>query len=195
MNKLIFPLSGRAGQFVSTFWRFCLVTAGLALLPACQTAGGGGVSNFDIFSTPQKFVVGEDVVLPRSSAALSKNTGVASTLRLAVELDQQKRFAEARHLLSQVRSVQSTDSDGYQSLTNSMAVIALKEGEFQEFKRLARQLDVSLKRPVMVKAPHTEVVTLYRAVTGKALPVNAPARMKSLKDRYPRIQNAKLKRK
>ena len=119
---------------------------------------------------------------------------MASTIRIIVDLDRQKRFAEARHLLSQVRKVQPGKSEGYRSVTNSMAILALKEGKFEDFKRLARQLDRSLGNPVHVKAPHTELITLYRAVTGKVLPVNAPANMKLLKDKYAYIQNAKLQR-
>ena len=76
-----------------------------------------------------------------------------------------------------------------------MAVLALKEGDFQAFRRLARQLDRSLGTPVRVNAPHTEIITLYRAVTGKVVPVNAPEHMKMLKDKYPPTQNAKLQRK
>jgi hypothetical protein len=191
MNRKTYPMPGRGGSFVFCCARGSLVAVGVALLAACQT---NGVSNFDLFGTPQKIVVGEDVVLPRSSGALSRTRGVASTIRIVVELDQQKRFAEARHLLSQVRTVQPSKSEGYRSVTNSMAALALKEGKFEDFKRLARQLDSSLGNPVRVKAPHTEIITLYRAVRGKPLPVNAPANMKSLKDKYAHIQNAKLQR-
>ena len=194
MNIKTYPISGREGSFFFRCARVFLVAVGVALLASCQTTGTNGVSNFDLFGTPQKIVVGEDVVLPRSSTALSRTEGVASTIRIIVDLDRQKRFAEARHLLSQVRKVQPGKSEGYRSVTNSMAILALKEGEFEDFKRLARQLDRSLGNPVHVKAPHTELITLYRAVTGKVLPVNAPANMKLLKDKYAYIQNAKLQR-
>ena len=163
-------------------------------LASCQTTGSQGLSNFDLFGTPQKLIPGEDVVLPRNSKALGQQSGIESTLRMVVELDQQKRFAEARHLLLQVRSAQPSDSVGYQSVASSMAVLALKEGDFNAFKRIAHQLDVSLGNPVRVEAPNTEIITLYRSVTGKPLPVNAPARMKMLKDKYMPVQKAQLKR-
>ena len=51
-----------------------------------------------------------------------------------------------------------------------MALLALKEGDFEAFMRLARQLDVSLSNPVRVEEPHTEVVALYRAVSGNLFP-------------------------
>ena len=194
MNIKTYPISGREGSFFFRCARVLLATAGVALLASCQTTGTNGVTNFDLFGTPQKIVVGEDVVLPRSSTALSRTEGVASTIRIIVDLDRQKRFAEARHLLSQVRKVQPGKSEGYRSVTNSMAVLALKEGDFQAFRRLARQLDRSLGTPVRVNAPHTEIITLYRAVTGKVMPVNAPEHMKMLRDKYSQIQNAKLQK-
>ena len=71
-------------------------------LTACQTNGEHTLSNFSLFEQPQSFVPGEDVVLPRDGNALSEEFGVSSTLKLVVELDGQKRFAEARHLMRQV---------------------------------------------------------------------------------------------
>jgi len=195
MNETACSMSMRGRQTAFGYARAFLAACSVLLLAACQTTGAEGVSNFDVFGKPQKFVPGVDVVLPRNSKALSHNTGVVSTIRVAMELDQQKRFEEARHLLSQVRRAQPVDSKAYRSITNSMAVLALKEGEFETFRRLARQLDTSLGNPVRVKAPHLEIITLYRAVTGKKLPVNAPEKMKMLKDKYPKIQSAKLQRK
>jgi len=172
--------------------------AATLVLAGCQTQGPIGsrsFSNFNLFGTAtQKFVVGEDVVLPRDPKALNGDDGVQSTLRLVVELDQQKRFAEARHLLSQLRSVQPPAGVGYQAATSSMAVLALKEGNFEAFKRLARQLDMALGTPVRVEAQHLDVVTVYRAVTGKPIPVNAPDNMKVLKDKYSIVQSAQMKR-
>ena len=187
-------VSARVERNPATKTIFSMLAAAL-FLTGCQTMGGQVFSNFDVFGSPNKFMVGEDVVLPRDRRALDGQSGVASSLRLAVELDQQKRFAEARHLISQVRSIQSTKSDGYQVTTASMAILALKEGNFFAFKRIARQLDASLGNPVRVEAPHTAIITLYRAVSGKALPVNAPENMKTLKDKYPPVRNAQLQRK
>ncbi len=72
MNNMITLNLERDSRHVPAFKKSGFAAAGLLLLGACQTAGGQGVSNFDVFSTPQKIVAGEDVVLPRSSAALSK---------------------------------------------------------------------------------------------------------------------------
>ena len=195
MNETTDPGKGRERRAASGFTEVFLGVGSMIFLAACQTTGTQGVSNFDLFGTPQKLVIGEDVVLPRSSKALNRKSGVGSTLRIVVDLDRQKRFAEARYLLSQVRGTQPGESEGYRSVTNSMAVLALKEGDFQAFRRLARQLDRSLGSPVRVNVPHTEIITLYRAVTGKVVPVNAPEHMKMLKDKYPLTQNAKLQRK
>ena len=178
--------SGMLGVIVAT-----LVLAG------CQAhgpIGSGSFSNFNLFGTAaQNFVVGEDVVLPRDPQVLKGDDGIQATLRLVVELDQQKRFAEARHLLSQVRGAQPPAGPGYQAATSSMAVLALKEGNFEAFKRLARQLDIALGAPVRVEAQHLDVVTVYRAVTGKAIPVNAHDNMKVLKDKYSTVQSAQMK--
>ena len=195
MNETTDPGKLRECRRASGFAGVFLGVGSMVFLAACQTTGTQGVSNFDLFGTPQKLVIGEDVVLPRSSKALNRKSGVGSTLRIVVDLDRQKRFAEARYLLSQVRGAQPGDSEGYRSVTNSMAVLALKEGDFQAFRRLARQLDRSLGTPVRVNAPHTEIITLYRAVTGKVVPVNASEHMKMLKDKYPPTQKAKLQRK
>ena len=50
---------------------FC-VFASVFVLASCQTTGSQGLSNFDLFGTPQKLIPGEDVVLPRNSKALSQ---------------------------------------------------------------------------------------------------------------------------
>jgi hypothetical protein len=194
MNIQNIPMNSRWTKKSNSKVRLFCVAASVLVLASCQTTGSQGLSNFDLFGTPQKLVPGEDVVLPRNSKALGHQSGIESTLRMVVELDQQKRFAEARHLLLQVRSAQPSDSVGYQSVASSMAVLALKEGDFDAFKRLAHQLDVSLGSPVRVEAPHTEIITLYRSVTGKTLPVNAPDRMKMLKDKYLPVQKAQLKK-
>ena len=65
-----------------------------------------------------------------------------------------------------------------------MALVTLKEGDLATFKRVARQLDMSLGQPVHVEEPYVEVVTLYRTITGESLPVNAPEMMRRFKDRY-----------
>mgnify|MGYP000052293733 FL=1 len=190
-------LNSPAGRFQMKWPPFNglgLIVATL-VLGGCQALGPTGsnsaFSNFNLFGSPsQKFVVGEDVVLPREPKVLDRDGGVQATLALVVELDQQKRFAEARHLLSQVRAAQPPAGPGYQASTSSMAVLALKEGNFVAFKALARQLDLALGSPVRVESQHLEVITVYRAVTGKALPVNASANMKMLKDKYSNVQSA-----
>ena len=65
-----------------------------------------------------------------------------------------------------------------------MALLALKGGDFDAFMRLARQLDVSLSNPIRVDKPHVEVITLYRAISGKTLPINAPQKMRVLAAKY-----------
>ena len=169
-----------------------VLLASCLTLTACQTNGEHTLSNFRLFEQPQSFVPGEDVVLPRDAKVLSEEFGVSSTLKLVVELDGQKRFAEARHLMRQVRNNQPVNSNGFRVSTNSMALLALKEGDFEAFMRLARQLDVSLSNPVRVEEPHTEVVALYRAVSGQPLPINAPPRWRILSSKYGPSKQAQL---
>ena len=179
---------------IANMGRNMILTLSILFLASCQATGADNLSNFSLFGPPTKLVPGEDVVLPRDSRVLSQQSGVGSTLRIVVELDQQKRFGEARHLLSQLRGAQPNESEGYQVVTNSMAVLALKEGDFASFKRLSRQLDVSLGTPVRVEDPHSPIITLYRAVTGKTLPVNAPPHMRMLKDKYAPTEKAQLQK-
>ena len=154
------------------------------LLGACQATTGSTLSNFGLFEQPQSFVPGEDVVLPKDAKALTEETDIGSTLKLVVELDRQKQFNEARHLMGQVRNNQPLNSNGFRVSTNSMALLALKGGDFDAFMRLARQLDVSLSNPIRVDKPHVEVITLYRVISGKTLPVNAPQKMRVLAAKY-----------
>jgi hypothetical protein len=72
-----------------------------------------------------------------------------------------------------------------------MALLALSEGDVGTFRRIARQLDNSLGTPVRVPPAYVEVISLYRAITGKVLPVNAPERMKALRHMVPDVQRAR----
>ena len=124
------------------------------------------------------------VILARDPAALAGESEVEAALYDAVELSEKKHFAEARHLLADIRSIQKPDSEGYQALSGAMALTALREGDLTAFRRAARQLDDSLGRPVRVNAAHVEVVSLYRAMTFQTMPVNAPDDFRVFREKY-----------
>jgi hypothetical protein len=168
--------------------RKCLpAVMSLALLGGCQTGTGGfsglGFDGTDWFSSSEQ---GEttSIVLARDPAMLANGSAIERALYNAVELTQQKRFQEARHLLSDARGTQLPSSDGYRAITCAMAVLSLKEGDLATFKRVARQLDLSLGKPINVDERYVEVITLYRTFAQESLPVNAPAPMRRFKDRY-----------
>ncbi len=85
---------------------------------------------------------GERIILARDPAVLANGSAVELAIHNAVELSRQKRFAEARHLLADVRADQPAGSDGFQAVSCSMALLALSEGDVGTFRRIARQLDV-----------------------------------------------------
>lgn len=134
---------------------------------------------------------GEKVVLARDPAVLANGSEVEVAIHNAVELSRQKRFAEARRLLDRVRANQPSGSDGFQAIGCAMALLALSEGDIGTFRRIAGQLDDSLGSPVRVPPAYVEVITLYRAIVRKALPVNAPESMKSLEHMLPDVQRAR----
>jgi len=123
----------------------------------------------------------EIVVLARDPATITNGSEIEVAILNAMELAEQIRFTEARYLLADIRAYQPAGSDGYHGLTCAMALLALSEGDTGTFRRMAQQLDQSLEHPVRVPPTYTEVITLYRAMTGKDLPVNAPERMKPLR--------------
>ena len=86
----------------------------------------------------------ESVVISRDPKLLANGSEVEVAIHNAVELSRQKRFIEARHLLAEVRELQKPKSDGHRSVTCAMALLALREGDIGNFRRLARQLDTSL---------------------------------------------------
>jgi hypothetical protein len=134
------------------------------------------------------------ISLPRDAAALGATT-LEVTLRNVVELSEQKRYAEARYLLAEVRATQPPDSEGFRAATCAMAIAALKEGDAGTFRRAARQLDTALGRPVRVDPAYVEVITLYRALNGLDLPVNAPSQMRALGRRLGEARSASVQTK
>lgn len=141
-----------------------------------------GLSGMDWFnsaepSKDQSFVVGTK---PSEFAAGNSQEAI---LHNAIELAQQKRFLEARILLTELREIQHRGSDGYRALSNTMALLALREGDISTFRRIAHQLDASLENPIRVPPAYVEVVSLYRAITSQSLPVNTPERIQQMRDR------------
>jgi len=132
------------------------------------------------------------LVLARDPASLAGGSQVERIIHDAVELTRQKRFFEARSLLADVRAIQDRQSEGYQALSGAMALLALREGDIGAFRRIARQLDDSLGRPVRVDNAYVDVISLYRAMSNRNLPVNATEPMKTLKERLFTTESARL---
>ena len=56
----------------------------------------------------------------------------------------------------------------------------------------AGRLDVSLGETLKVPAPYTGVISLFRVMTGRPMPVNAPAGIQRVRDKYFSMNNAEL---
>ena len=132
------------------------------------------------------------VTLARDPGVLKEDGGIQTALQNVVELANQKRFVEARHILAEVRELQDPEKDGYQAVTCAMALLALREGSIRTFKRIAHQLDAALGEPVKVAPSYVEVISLYRLLSQNSLPVNAPEGMKRLKEQHFPTEKAKL---
>ncbi len=161
-------------------------TAMAIMLAGCSSSGDGmsgfGLSNMQWFnsaepSTEESFNVGRD------PANLGSGSSQEDDVQNAIELAEQKRFLEARILLTEVREIQDRESDGYRAISCAMAILALRDGDIRTFRRVARQLDTSLGNPVRVPPAYTEIVSLYRAMSNQSLPVNAPERIQQMRDR------------
>ena len=174
------------------FIYFLPVLLSAALVSGCQTATNGfsGLNGINWFN-PSQYGEGKLITLAQDPSMLANGSDVEKALHNSMELSRQKRFLEARHILSEVRETQQPTAEGYQSITCAMALLALKEGDLKTFKRVARQLDMSLGQPVKVDEAYVEVVTLYRTLSNENLPVNAPEKMHIFKNRYFGTQNAK----
>lgn len=126
-----------------------------------------------------------EYTLPRSRSELSSKNELETIIDQSMQLAGQKRYSEARYLLNTVRSNQKVGSQGYKSVTCSMALLAIKEGDISGFRRYARQLDRALGEQISVDPAYVEVVSLYRILENKNLPVNAPDGMTRLKTKFP----------
>ena len=146
-------------------------------------------NNLSWFNTAEP-LASESVVIARDSNVLANGTEVEVAIHNAVELSRQKRFVEARHLLAEVRELQKPKSDGHRSVTCAMALLALREGDIGNFRRLARQLDTSLGKPVRVAPSYVEVISLYRAMNKENLPVNTPDGIRRFNQEFFPTQNA-----
>jgi hypothetical protein len=159
----------------------------VASITGCQSTMQGvstDLTGFGVIGQKTEKQAPGEVILTADPYAIDDNSIVGSLVFDSVELSKQKRFAEARHLLADVRAAQAPKSEGFHATTCAMALLALREGDFPMFKRLARQLDNSLGRPVRIDPAFVEVISLYRAVSGKNLPVNAPEKMKRLAEKH-----------
>mgnify|MGYP006893822526 CR=1 FL=1 len=152
---------------------------------------GFGLSGMDWFNSAEPSKDESFVVVTKPSKYGSGNDQEA-VLHNAIELAQQKRFLEARILLTELRKIQHRESDGYRALSSAMALLALREGDIKTFRRIAHQLDASLGNPVRVPPAYVEVVSLYRAISIQSLPVNAPERIQQMRDRLLPAETASI---
>ena len=125
-----------------------------------------------------------EIILANNPGSLNPANAAEATVRNVLDFARQKRFSEARNLIAELREEQPRGSEGYQGATAMMAVLALKEGDFPMFKRLVRQLDKSLGKPVRVDATYVEIISLYRVTQGESLPVNAPDQFQKFASKY-----------
>jgi hypothetical protein len=171
-------------------WPMIAAISTAILLAGCSSNDGAmsGMNWFNSAEPPTKesFVVGTK---PSTYRSVNNQEAV---LHNAIELAQQKRFLEARILLTELREIQHKESDGYRALSSAMALLALRGGDIKTFGRIARQLDTSLKYPVRVPPAYVEVVSLYRAMSIQGLPVNAPERIQQLRDRLLPAETASI---
>ncbi len=170
--------------------RIFSVIAVALLMAGCAADGSfSGMGGANWLNPPKP---GETVVLARDPASLAGGSQVERTIHDAVEFARQKRFFEARSLLADVRAIQDRRSEGYQALSGAMALLALREGDIGAFRRIARQLDDSLGHPVRVFNAYVDVVSLYRAMSNRNLPVNASEPIKARKERLFATESARL---
>ena len=167
--------------------------AAILLLPGCANNNGifadGSAGSPKWFNSAEPDTE-ESVVISRDPKLLANGSEVEVAIHNAVELSRQKRFIEARHLLAEVRELQKPKSDGHRSVTCAMALLALREGDIGNFRRLARQLDTSLGKPVRVAPSYVEVISLYRAMNKENLPVNTPDGIRRFNQEFFPTQNA-----
>ncbi len=191
MNHLTNLFHRRRSSRSSAFIAMPLILVSV-LLSGCQTGAGSfsdiGLDWLDTSAAEPR----ETVVLARDPASLANGSAVERALYNAVELSRQKRFTEAGNLLADVRSIQDMDSEGYRSISTAMALISLRRGDIGAFRRIARQLDNSLGRPVRVDQAYVDVISLYRVMDNRNLPVNAKDEMKTLKEKFFATKSAKL---
>lgn len=115
--------------------------------------------------------------LPETASELG-GFGLQANILNAAELAEQKRFSEARHILERVRATQEFGSEAYQSLTASMAVLALRAGDMGLFRQDAAALDRTLEDKVRPQSEFVEVVAFHRALNAEPLPVNTPTKLR-----------------
>jgi len=163
-----------------------IVMAIAVMLGGCASDSDGlsgfGISGIPWFSSAEPSME-ESFNVGMNPSLVGNGGNHEETLQNAIELAQQKRFLEARILLTELREIQHNASDGYRAISCAMALLALREGDIRTFKRISRQLDASLGSPVRVPPAYVEVVSLYRAMSNQSLPVNAPERIQQMRER------------
>ena len=122
------------------------------------------------------------VKMPTKLGRLAQGNKVEMRIYNAIELVRKKRFDEALDLMSSVRAQLEPRGDGYLAVACSMTLIALRSGDIGKFKENAQVLDVALGEPINVPKNFVEVISLYRAMTGKMMPVNTPDDIQKIKD-------------
>ena len=164
----------KIGQVSLLFWLF-IVLAG------CQTMD----PNFSSFlDSDSNFNIPEQIILPRDHSEIRGKSRAETNVYNAIELGKQKRYTEADKLLREVRGLQYKDGEAYRSITNALAVIALKRGDLGAFRRLAGELDILLGKPLRVPTKHLSIISLERAISGGPLPLNVPERFRQFRNNY-----------
>jgi len=150
---------------------------------------GFGISGMNWFNSSEP-TTGNSFQIGDRASSLGSGSGHELIIQNAVDLSEQKRFLEARILLGELRDVQHRESDGYRALSTSMALLALREGDIDAFKRIAHQLDTSMGIPVRVTPAYRDVISLYRAMNQQSLPVNSPEGFQRMRDKFLPVETA-----
>lgn len=168
-------------KIFSTKFKLNLVTIYIIILfiSACSTSD---ITFTNDKTNSEKITEPKVIILSKYSEGLGKQNNIEKSLINVMDYTKQKRFEEARSLLTKIRSSLDKNTDGYHSITASMAIVALREGDFLTFMEIAGHLDELLGKPVRVNENYLEIITVYRIGKGYDLPVNAPEKLVLLEE-------------
>ena len=112
------------------------------------------------------------VTLPATPERLTGANAAERLVRNAVDLTEQKRFEEARRLLTRLRVAQPPHGVAWRAALCAEMVLALRQGDMAAFRTLGETLEPAWADPHRVDERCTGVVGLHRGLAGRALPLD-----------------------